>query len=357
MRAGSIVALGGANLDTVASAATATQRGDSTPGQVRTSAGGVARNVAENLARLGHVVRLVSAVGDDPAGHALLASTRLAGVDVSACAVVPGEATASYVSLHEPDGTLLAAVNDMQVLERLTPAVLAPHAAALQAAALWLLDANLSDAALAWLFAQQHAVRQRHGTAAPVFADAVSAAKCVRLRPWLGRLHTLKLNRLEAQALCGRPTGTPAEVEAAVDWLHDQGVAHVVLSVGAQGLYFSAREPEAIGVDEVEGRGEGHASRGGDRHTARGGERRDEPHAERGWLAAMPAPALLPNTNGAGDALMAGLVHAHLLSAPLAEAARVAAACAALTLTTPAANHPDLSPALVAQWLDSQAEP
>lgn len=355
MRAGSIVALGGANLDTVASAATPPQRGDSTSGRVRTSPGGVARNVAENLARLGHAVRLLSAVGDDPAGHALLAATRQAGVDVSACALVAGEATASYVSLHEPDGTLLAAVNDMQVLERLTPALLAPHAAALQAAGLWVLDANLSDTALAWLFAQQHARRRRDGAAAPVFADAVSAPKCARLRPWLGRLHTLKLNRLEAQALCGRPTGTPAEVEAAADWLHDQGVARVVLSVGAQGLYFSARMPEAIGVDEAEGREEGHASGQGVHPGADHGAHR----AERGWLTALAArsPSPMLNTNGAGDALMAGLVHAHALNAPLAEAARFAAACAALTLTTPAANHPDLSPALVAQWLHSQAAP
>ena len=319
MHTGRLMALGGANLDTVASADSALKRSDSAPGHVRSSPGGVARNVAENLARLGHAVSLISAVGDDPAGHALLAATRLAGVDVSACHVLAGEATASYVSMHDSDGSLLAAVNDMQVLERLTPAVLAPHAAAVGAAAVLVLDCNLSAAALAWFFEQQ-------GTrpdAAPVFADAVSAPKCTRLRPWLNRLHTIKLNRLEAHALCGLPTGSPAEVEAAAEWLHAHGVARVVISVGAQGLYFSARG-------------------GNERHA--GGA---------GWQPALPQQAPVRNTNGAGDALMAGLVHAHVAGLPLAEAARFAAACAALTTTAHAANHPDLSPALVAQWLDS----
>ncbi|KNZ31056.1 MAG: hypothetical protein AD742_19375 [Methylibium sp. NZG] len=370
MGAPRIMVLGGANVDTVATAAAGLghgmRLGDSTPGRVRTSPGGVARNVAENLARLGHAVGLIAAVGDDAAGRTLLAATRQAGVDVSACAVLAGEATASYVSLHEPDGTLRAAVNDMQVLERLTPAVLAPHAAALHEAALWVVEANLSDSALAWVFSQHAAAC----SAAPVFADAVSAAKCMRLRPWLERVHTLKLNRLEAQALCGLPTATYAEVEAAANWLHARGVVNVVVSVGAEGLFFSASNAaRRLGAP---GRPAGQLS------------------DERGWLPAfvMPgavqgavpgavpsavpsaaqvadarraAPAVALNTNGAGDALMAALVHTHLVNpsqtAPLAHAARFASACAAITLTAPAANHPDLSPTLVAQWLASTATP
>lgn len=310
MGAGCILVLGGANMDIVASADQGLSPGDSTQGRVCFSPGGVARNVAENLARLGHQVRLISAVGDDPPGHTLLAATRQAGVDVSGCRVLPGLATASYVSVHDADGTLAVAVNDMQVLEHITPAGLAPHAELVRSAALLVLDCNLSDVALGWLFDQRGSK--------PVFADAVSAAKCLRLRPWLGRLHTLKVNRLEAQALSGLAVESSAEVEAAAAWLHGQGVQQVVVSLGAQGLYFSAKAA---------------------------------PAGEHGWQAALPVRVV--NTTGAGDALMAGLVHSHLLHAPLPEAVRLAAGCAALTLSTASANHPDLSVALVAKWLNT----
>lgn len=312
MVAGHVLAVGGANMDIIVSASQALRSGDSTPGSVRSSPGGVARNVAENLARLGHAVRLISVVGDDAPGHALLAATRQAGVNVSGCLVLPGAASASYVAVHDPDGTLAVAVNDMQVLEQLTPASLAPQAQAVRDAALLVLDCNLSDAALGWLFAQRAASHEP----APVFADAVSAPKCLRLRPWLAHIHTLKLNRLEAQALSGLAVNSPAEIEAAARALHAQGVAQVIVSLGAQGLYFSSA-------------------------------------TQCGWQTALTVPVL--NTTGAGDALLAGFAHSHLRHTALPEAARFGAACAALTLTTPTANHPGLSAALVAQCLNDHA--
>ena len=65
-RVAPITVIGGANIDISAkynSAVTAT--GDSNQGQIFTSAGGVARNIAENLARLGSAVQLITGLGDD----------------------------------------------------------------------------------------------------------------------------------------------------------------------------------------------------------------------------------------------------------------------------------------------------
>ena len=307
--AGFVLALGGANLDINAGAGGALRPGDSTPGRIGFSPGGVARNVAENLARLGHPTRLLSAVGDDVQGHGLLAQTRQAGVDVSGCWVLPGAATAGYVSVHDVRGYAVAAVNDMQILEHITPARLQPFAQPVREAAALVLDCNLPEAALAWLFVN-------HGLA-PVFVDAVSAAKCTRVRPWLAQVHTLKVNRLEAQALSGLPVGSSAEIEAAARHLLGLGVQRVVLSLGAQGLYYS------------------------------------EHGAASGWLAALPVNVV--QASGAGDALMAGLVHAFLAGEPLAQAVRFAGACAALTLTVGSANHPELSVGLVERTMQSAA--
>ncbi|WP_284618508.1 PfkB family carbohydrate kinase [Aquabacterium humicola] len=292
-----IVVIGGANLDIAGRATAPARPGDSTPGRVHTAAGGVARNIAENLARLGHAVRLVSAVGDDDDGRRLKRLTAAARVDAGGCRVIAGARTARYLSLHAEDGRLLQAVNDMAVLDALGPDALAAEAGRLRRAAAVVVDANLCEAALGWLFDQP--------IDAALHADAVSAAKCERLRTGLARLHTLKLNRLEAEVLSGLPTRTARQRERAAAWFHAQGVRRLAMSLGADGLRLS----EAGGA-----------------------------------VCERPAwPVPVRNVTGAGDALMAGLVHAQRAGWPLERAADFALGCAALTVGIDASNHPGLS--------------
>lgn len=300
-----VVALGAANMDITGSALHPLAVGDSTPGRIRSAAGGVARNVAENLARLGRDVRLLSAVGDDLYGRALLEHTRRAGVDVQGCQVLAGQATSTYLSVHGPDGDMAVALNDMGILAQLTPERLAAHAGLMRHAGAVLVDCNLSEEALAWTVA--------HAGDAPLFAEPVSAFKCRRLLPWLERIHTIKANRLEAQALTGLAIDDDGGVVEAARWLHRRGLRQVVLSLGARGAYWSEHDGTS------------------------------------GWQLAPPATVV--NTTGAGDALMAGLVSCFLDAAPLAEAVVFAAGCAALALTAPHANHPNLSEATVRRLL------
>jgi pseudouridine kinase len=292
---GPVVVIGGCNVDLSGRARGPVAAGDSSPGQVHSAPGGVARNIAENLARLGHAVRLVTGVGDDPAGRWLRQATSDAGVDVRGCRAIAGAASAHYLSLHDARGRLLHAVSDMAVLDHLTPARLAAERPHLRRAAAIVVDANLREDSLAWLFAQ--------GFAAPIHADAVSAAKAPRLQPVLHRLHTLKLNRAEAAALGAPPLRSPAQRVRAAAWFLERGVRRLALSLGEGGLLLAT-------ADAV---------------------------LER---PAWDVPA--HNATGAGDALMAGLVHAALAGWPPARAADFALGCAALTLSHAATNHPDL---------------
>ncbi|MEZ5637116.1 MAG: PfkB family carbohydrate kinase [Burkholderiaceae bacterium] len=300
-----VLAIGAANMDITGTTTHPLVAQDSTPGQVRCAPGGVARNVAENLARLGRDVRLISAVGDDLYGRTLLESTRRAGVDVQLCPVLPGQSTSTYLSLHGPDGDMALALNDMAILEQLTPERLSASADLLRHADAALIDGNLPEASLAW------AISRAGDT--PVFAEPVSAFKCRRLLPWLGQIHTLKANRLEAGALTGQAVDSDADVVAAAGALLGRGLRQVVLSLGARGLYWCD-------------------------HTGASG-----------WQPALPVAEV--HATGAGDAVMAGLMHACLDGAPLRDAVAFAAACAALTLAVPQANHPNLSPASVQQQL------
>ncbi len=275
--------------------------GDSNPGRIQSAPGGVARNVAENLARLGQAAHLCSVVGDDALGQSLLSHTQAVGVNVSAVQTVPGGTTSTYLSIHNPQGEMEFAINDMALLQQLTPAVLQTHAATLRAASAIVVDANVPDAALAYVLGMHFD--------GPVFADAVSVAKCGRLQPWLARLELLKVNRLEAQALCGTAVHTPQDALAACRNLQAQGARAVVVSLGADGVCW-----------RDQGGAEGHS----------------------------PAAQVdVVNVSGAGDALLAGLVFGSAQAWDLASSVLFAMACAELTLGCPGANAPHLNVATV----------
>ena len=87
MRTPSVVAIGAANIDINGYSASALLHEESNPGRVELCAGGVARNIAENLARLGVEVELLTALGGDGLQRLIIESCRAAGVGYSYCAV------------------------------------------------------------------------------------------------------------------------------------------------------------------------------------------------------------------------------------------------------------------------------
>jgi pseudouridine kinase len=302
-----VLAVGGANMDIIGAARKQWVMGDSNPGHIHCAPGGVARNVAENLARLGDATHLLCVVGDDAFGRSLLDATRAAGVHTDACAVRAQHNTSTYLSLHGHQGDLTMAVNDMDIVGCITPQFLSTHAALILQARAVVVDCNLSADALAWIITQ---------FGSKVFVDAVSTAKCQRIRPYLQGLHLLKVNQQEAQTLSQLPCNTPADMQANAQWLHAQGVQQVLISLGVRGMFYS---------DATTGHG---------------------------WQNTLAGNVV--NVNGAGDALLAGWMHAMLCGTPAAQAARFAQACAALTVGCTSANHSGLSVAAVTKLLTDQ---
>lgn len=293
-----VAVIGGANVDIHGKSTAPMRANDSNPGEVHIAAGGVARNIAENLARFDIDTRLISAVGSDHYGELLMRLTREAGVDVHAVREFPTASTSTYLSVLDDQGDMLLAVNDMAIIDRLTVETLQTSSAMLKNAAALIVDSNLQQDTLEWLLATTSGL--------PVFADTVSAAKAHRLRPHLGHVHTLKTGTIEAEALTGLSANTVSQLKKVVDDLHARGVQRVFVTRGEQGVFFSD--------------GSAHGS-----HTTKAGK----PDVK--------------NAGGAGDAFLAGLVYAWLQSWDLSKTLLFASATANITLTHAGTNHPGLS--------------
>ena len=293
-----VVVAGGANMDVCAAPAHKLRRKDSNPGTVISSPGGVARNIAENLARLGMDCRLIAAVGADYNGDLLLEQGRAAGIDMSAVLRLDTAPTSTYVSLLDESGDMYVAVNDMSIVGALDPDRLREHEKMLQQASMLVIDTNLPEASLDYLC----------GLPAdrPTFADAVSAAKAQRIKPHLGSVHTIKAGSIEAEAISGLRCRTLRQLQIAARWFHQRGTQNVFISLGDKGLFFS--DGAKSGIEPV-------------------------PESNRG----------VTNANGAGDALFAGLAYAWLQQWSLTESVRFAMSAAGLTMAHRSTINPDIS--------------
>ena len=292
---GRIAVIGGANMDIGGFPGNALVMGDSNPGRVRMSPGGVGRNIADNAARLGLDVQLFSALGDDANGRALLDDCRDKGIQTDGCRIVSGGHTSIYLFIDDGRGEMLCAVSDMDIQRALTPEYLEPRLEELNAMDAVALDANLPEETIRFL---------AESLEVPVFADAVSTAKVGKLRGALGRLHCLKPNRIEAELLTGMEIRSVEDAVRAAERLNAAGVRCVYLTLGLQG---------AVCAGE-------------------------------GACAFLPCDARgAVSATGAGDAFAAALLWAHCEGLDLLESCTAGMAAAAIAVGAAEAVSPELN--------------
>lgn len=226
--------VGGANIDIKVAIKGATIPATSNPGTATVSIGGVGRNIAHNLARLGTPVRLISAVGRDPEGDRLLDETAAAGVDVKA--VRRGGKTGVYSAVLDRSGELVIGVSAMDVTDEITQRFLGRNRTAIEGAAFLVVDCNLHRSSLQWL----HRCAKQNGI--PFLVEPVSAVKAEKLNAILRRgaaIHTVTPNLQQLAALTGRELRSLDATQHAARMLNDRGVLNVLVGLGAEGALLS----------------------------------------------------------------------------------------------------------------------
>ena len=277
-----ICVIGGANVDITATSSEAFRFGDSNPGRVEVSWGGVGRNIAHNLALLGDEVELLTIFGGGLFGPVIAGACKDLGIGISRSEIAAEGTNSFFVSINNADGELVGGVADMNATEGMTPQWLEKRLEVINAADALVADANSSAKALAWLI--DHCEK-------PLFLDAVSVAKAGRIREALilsqkKQFFALKCNAIENVEL------------ADVDCCRRRYV-----SVGAEGLKVEAD----------------------------------------GKLFEFPAlPCVVRNVTGGGDALLAGIVHAGP-KVSVEESARWGLECARCAVESPKAVSDKIS--------------
>ena len=199
------------------------------------------------------------------------------------------------VFINDQQGDMQLAVSDMDIYRNLTPRVLAGRKQLLEGSQVVVIDTNLPAESIAWLADNCHA---------PIFADPVSTVKAEKLRPVLGKLHTLKPNRLEAELLSGVPITDTDSLHRAAQTLLETGLHRVFISLGADGVYA----------------------------------------ADQSGSVTLPAPkAEMVSTTGCGDAFMAAITWAYLQGTDLTDAVKAGLAASVIAMESAETINPAMS--------------
>ena len=228
-----LVCLGAANLDRKLRALGNLRMHTSNPARQDESFGGVARNIAENLARLGAPVALVTAIGDDSSGRALLAHAEGLGIDTRGTLQMSGRCSGTYTAVLDGRGEMLVALADMALYDALTPEFMESRQPQRASAALTVADMNLPRASLALLMADA----RRDGV--PLVVVAVSQPKMAHLPDDLAGTRLLILNQGELETRVGACVSSLAEFANAMRLLQEQGARDVIVTRGSTGVLYT----------------------------------------------------------------------------------------------------------------------
>ncbi|RDY23003.1 winged helix-turn-helix transcriptional regulator [Romboutsia maritimum] len=291
-----ITVIGGSNIDIQGVPKNPLVMFDSNPGKVDISLGGVGRNIADNIRRLGVSTKLISAVGNDLYGNQILSECKSYGIDVDDCYISNEYSTSIYVSILNNSSDMHVAISHMDILDKLDLSYIQSKHQHINDSLAIIIDTNLSEEVINFITTNYSHI--------PIFIDTVSTSKCMKIKNITGRFNTIKLNQYEAESLSGIKINNLEDVKLCSKYFLDTGVKNVFITLGKNGV-FCANEQKSIHVKGVK--------------------------------------IDIVSATGAGDAFTSALVYSHLNDFDLEYSAKFSMAASIIALSHKNTINPNMS--------------
>lgn len=293
-----VVCVGGVPIDITCVSKQKLNMGGKNPfAEVVVDAGGVTRNAAEVLCRLGVNVSVLAAVGDDNFARDIMEICQGAGLDMSHVKRVAGKKSTISIQMIDYDGEVAVMAADAKPESELDLTYIKSQQDFINNAACLLICPTLATDVLDYLFENFAHV--------PKFMDVCALQFADKIKPYLPYIHTLKANEEEAKALC----------DIALDGVFSfWRMSDQILAMGAKNLVITLGSRGAIYTNELE-------------------------------CNLYPAKKVsrVINATGAGDSFFAGLVYGFLMDLPTPQTMELAAACSRMTIQSPHTISPEIT--------------
>lgn len=291
-----VAVIGGANMDILGFPYKSLTYKDSNPGIIKISSGGVGRNIAENLARLGVSVKLITVLGKDMYGNRIIEESKRIGLDILDSLILEGESTSSYMAILDEKGDMAVSISHMDILNNMTVEFIKSRNSIIEHSMLLVLDTNIPYDVIEYIVT---AYRDK-----AIFLDTVSTAKAKKVKDIIGCFHTIKPNKMEAEILSGIRIDNKDDLISVSKYFLNKGVKRVFITLGSDGVFYTDG-------------------------------------SRTGFLKGPEVKVV--NATGAGDAFMAALAYGYIEDIDIEESAKMGIAGSILALIHEDTINPNMS--------------
>jgi pseudouridine kinase len=291
-----ITVIGAANIDLIGYPKYKLIYKDANIGTIETKLGGVGRNIAENLARLGFEVDFLSVFGQDDFSKRLIESCDRLGIKTNNSLFLQNRNTSTFMAIMDIQNDMALALNAMDIYNDIPDSFILNNLPVINQNECCILETNMPKNILELVTDKLPNIR---------FAlDAVSGKKALKAKTVLNKLTILKCNLLEAELLSDIKVEHKNNYKKLVNYFTSLGVNKVFITLGGEGIIY------------------------GD---------------SKGFYQLKIEPIKPVNTIGAGDSFMAGLLYGETNNYNIHKMVEFASACAKITVQHKNTVHPDLN--------------
>lgn len=279
--------------------------GDSNSGTVETILGGVGRNVAENLIRLNFDVEFLSVFATDDFSKALIKSCKELKISIEHSLTVENKTTPLYIAILDRFNDLALGLSAMDIYDDIPDTFILNNLDVIAKNEFCVIETNLPVSILELVTEKLPDTR--------FVLETVTAKKALKARSILDRLYILKCNANEAELLSGIKVEYESDYEKMVEYFLKQGVKKVFITLGGDGVAYGDKNEIYIAKNNI------------------------------------ISPV---NTNGAGDAFMAGILYGEMKKLKMYDMVKFGSACAQITIKHKNAVHPDICEQMVLDTIE-----
>lgn len=225
-----ICVIGASNVDITGFTKDALIYKDANVGSMKTSQGGVGRNIAENLHYLELDVNLISVFGDDPLSQYLINHCNDIELNIKDSLFLKNASASTFIAIMDENNDLAVGISAMGNYTKISEEFIKSKLKVIDDADFVVLETNMPKNILERIIELLPDKKY--------ILDTVSGKKTLKTKNILSNLFILKTNLLEAQMLTGIKVNNEDDLQKNIQFFLDKGVKNVFITLGKNGVIY-----------------------------------------------------------------------------------------------------------------------